>query len=333
LGKLPTNDLKKLLAPVRSGSDVIVPPMPGYDSGVHLLNDKCVVVSTDPCLNVPEQWFGWLLVHFAASDVALFGASPKFCAINLLAAPVTCVEALRRVMSQAAQAADELGMSIVTGHTGMYEEVGTLIGVCTAYGIVERDKLITPGNAKAEDMVLCTKMLGLEALVNFALMQPVAATKLFGREQAEKLGTMVPMQSCVKEALLLAETGKVHAMHDATEGGLLAALNELADASGVGFRVEYERILISNEAKKLQKHFGLTNEQMLALSSTGCVVAAVEASTARDVKQLLQDMGYAASIIGTFTQERERIIIENGVEKPFPTAAEDLYDRILSSQV
>ena len=44
----------------------------------------------------------------------------------------------------------------------------------------------------------------------------------------------VYMQSCVKEALELAEIEGVHAMHDATEGGFVAALNELAQASKLG---------------------------------------------------------------------------------------------------
>ena len=47
--------------------------MIGYDAGVHRLGDKYVVVAADPCTGVPEEWFGWLLINYAASDVALFG--------------------------------------------------------------------------------------------------------------------------------------------------------------------------------------------------------------------------------------------------------------------
>ena len=57
--------------------------MIGYDAGVHSLGDQCVVVSTDPCTGVPEEWFGWLLINYAASDVALSGAKPQFCTITL----------------------------------------------------------------------------------------------------------------------------------------------------------------------------------------------------------------------------------------------------------
>ena len=54
------------------------------------------------------------------------------------------------------------------------------------------------------------------------------AQKLFGAEKQQELASQVRLQSCVKEALALAEVEGVHAMHDATEGGFVSALNELA---------------------------------------------------------------------------------------------------------
>ena len=65
------------------------------------------------------------------------------------------------------------------------------------------------------------------------------------------------MQSCVKEALLLAEVGGVHAMHDTTEGGLTAALNEMAEASKVGFKIELEKIPVPNAVYALKECFKL----------------------------------------------------------------------------
>lgn len=53
--------------------------------GVHRIDeDKYLVVSANPCVGVPEEWFGWFLVHCVASDIALFGAKTEFCTINLL---------------------------------------------------------------------------------------------------------------------------------------------------------------------------------------------------------------------------------------------------------
>jgi hydrogenase expression/formation protein HypE len=333
LGKLAKEELQKLLNCIKKDPRVIVPPMPGYDSGVHLIGDKCVVISTDPCTGVPEEWFGWLLIHYAASDVALFGAKPEFCTINLLGPLSTEPQAFQAAMSQACSAADELDMAIVTGHTGTYDGFLKLVGVCTAYGMVEPNKLITPGSVRRGDLILCTKTLGLETLTNFSLNRKALAQRLFGVEEAEKLGQLVPMQSCVWEALQLARTGGVHAMHDATEGGLVAALNEMAEASGVGFRVESEKIPISREAQELQKIFALSEEQMLSISSTGTIIAAVDPQTKDKVQKALRRNGLSASFLGTFTESTDHVLVKNEKEVPFPQVADDPYSTILSSKV
>ena len=151
MGKLATENLKKLLSCIKKDPRIIVPPLPGFDSGVHLMGDKYLVVSTDPCIGVPKEWFGWFLIHYAASDVALFGAKPEFCTINLLGSLATAPETFIKTMKQACEAADALRMAIVTGHTGTYEGLPTILGTCTAYGAIEKEKLITPNGAKPGD--------------------------------------------------------------------------------------------------------------------------------------------------------------------------------------
>ena len=333
MGKLASEELRKLLSCIKKDPRVIVPPMPGYDSGVHLMGDKYLVVSTDPCVGVPEEWFGWLLIHYAASDAALFGAKPAFCTINLLGPLATTPQVFQAVMTQACSAADELNMAIVTGHTGTYDGLSKLVGTCTAYGTVAKEKLITPGNAKAEDLILCTKSVGLEILVNFSLTHKALAQRLFGIEQAEKLAELVHMQSCVREALQLTETGGVHAMHDATEGGLVAALNEVAEASGVGFNVEFEKIPISAEVRKLQESFQLSDEQVLSMSSTGTILAAVDVQAKEKVEEALRRNGFSARFLGTFTKSKNRVLVKSNRNMPFPQVADDPYDRILLSKV
>lgn len=333
MGKLPHEELKKLLSCIRKDPRVIIPPAPGYDSGVHLFGDKMVVVSMDPCTGVPNAWFGWLLINYAASDVALFGAKPEFCAVNLLGPLSTKAQVFQAVMAQACDAADEINMAIVTGHTGTYEGLSKMVGVCTAYGTVAKEKLITPRNAEAGDYILCTKPIGLEILVNFTLTHKAAAKRLFGIRRTEKLSKLVRMQSCVQEALQLAEAGGVHAMHDATEGGLVAALNEMAEASGAGFKVEFEKMPINSEVRILQKSFQLSDEQMLSMSSTGTIVAATDARAKDRIEDILRRNGFAASFLGVFTKRKDRILVKNKREAPFPAVAEDPYDKILLSSV
>ncbi len=317
---------------IKTDARVIVPPMIGYDAGVHLLDGKYVAVATDPCTGVPEEWFGWLLINYSASDVALFGAKPEFCTINLLGPIGTKPEVFQKIMKQTCGAAGELGIAIVRGHTGMYDSLSGMLGVCTVYGTVEPERLITPGNAKAGDLILCTKPLGLETLTNLSLTYPALAQMLFGADQQKKLAAQVPMQSCVNEAIELAQVGGVYAMHDATEGGFVAALNELADASKMGFRVDWEKLPLSTELLALQSYFKLTDEQLLAMSSTGTILAAVKPDAKAKVEAILNKLGLTASFIGEFTESKEKILVRKGKETPFPQVADDPYTRILSGK-
>ncbi len=70
-------------------------------------------------------------------------------------------------------------------------------------------------------------------------------------------------------------------MHDATEGGFVAALNELAGASVIGFVVDWDRIPLGKEALALKQHFSLSDEQVLSMSSTGTIIGAVNPDCSR----------------------------------------------------
>jgi hydrogenase maturation factor len=224
-------------------------------------------------------------------------------------------------------------MAIVRGHTGTYDGVTKLLGVCTAYGTVKKENLITPADAKTGDLILCTKSVGLETLVNFALTHKSLAQKILGAKDAVNLASLVKMESCVQEALTLAEINGVHAMHDATEGGLTAALDEVAEASRLGFEIEFEKLPISSEMKRLQEGFRLSDEQVFSTSSTGMMIAAVEPHAKRKVAEALHEIGVSASFIGTFTKNKKRALVKDGCRKIFPKVADDPYDRILSGKV
>lgn len=330
MGKLHPKELKNLLSCIKSDSRVIVPPMVGYDSGVHLIDDdRYLVVSTDPCIGVPEDWFGWFLIHYVASDIALFGAKAEFCTINLLGPPSTKPSVFKRIMKQACTVASRLKIAVVTGHTGSYEGLSTIVGACTAYGFVEKNRLITPGGARPGDHILCVKPLGMEVVINFALSHRSLAENIFGAYRVRQLRKLIDMQTCIKSASLMAETPGVHAMHDTTEGGLIAALNEVAEASQVGFSIELDRIPIPEEVNRLQEFFHLSQKQVLSMSSTGTMLAAVDSKSQDYAIEVLSQNNIPAKLLGSFTEDKHRSLIENGKEHQFPEEADDPYEQIL----
>lgn len=332
MGKMALDDLTDLLRCIRTSRDVLVPPLPGFDCGVHKLGkDRCIVVATDPCINVPIEHFGWLLLHYSASDISVFGASPQFCAIDLLGAPGTRPRVFRDVMRQVCTAAEELHTAIITGHTGMYDGIDTLLGVCTAYGILRRSDLITPAGARPGDLILCTKPIGLEVLTNLAIRKKGLATELFGSRRTRYLAKRIRMQSCVREAHLLTKSGAVSAMHDVTEGGLVASLGELANASNVGFVLNYRSLHLMPELRILAEHFDLSTNQLLSISSTGTLLAAISPRHEGRVLKMLAGSGVRPQIIGAFTKGKQRGIRYNGRETNFPEDFDDPYAEVIGT--
>ena len=331
MGKLTAGELTELLRCIKKDPKVIIPPAPGYDSGVHILDENSyLVVSTDPCVSVPEKWFGWLLVHYAASDVAVFGAKPEFCTITLLGPLKTEANIFGRIMQQVCSAAEELDMTVIAGHTGTYAELLAVVGSCTAYGRVAKKQLITPAGAQAGDDLICTKELGLETAVNFALKHTLLAERLLPVSRTHDLLKLVKMQSCVRDASILAKVDGVNAMHDVAEGGVVSALSEMSDNANLGFKVDWKKLPILQDMQVLKKHFNLSRHELLSTSSTGTVLAAVNPNKRDIALEKLQDHGIQACSIGRFTESKERILRVGTEDTAFPKTARDPYGRIMT---
>jgi len=329
MGKLGPRELKIVIRCIKRSSSILVPPGVGLDSGVHKTPDGlCLVVSTDPCVGVPKPRFGWLLVHYAASDVAVFGVTPRFCSVSLLGPPRTSTRLFQSVMRDACQAANQLGMQIVTGHTGSYDALDDMVGTCTAYGFASLKEIKTPRGARAGDSILCTKPLGLETAVTFSQTRRALAERLFGRSSANRLSRQFQFQSCVKEALALSKMPGVHAMHDAAEGGLVSALNEMAEASKTGFSVDFTKVAVPREVHILARHFRLSTNEMMSMSSTGTLIAALEPSAERRVLRRLSEFKTLARLVGTFSRSRRRRAKDHLGERSFPDRAQDPFRRI-----
>jgi len=82
----------------------------------------------------------------------------------------------------------------------------------------------------------------------------------------------------------------------------------------------------------LQNQFKLSDEQLIAMSSTGTILAAVKPVVQEKVKAALAKNGLSAYFIGEITENKERVLIRKGKETPFPPVADDPYTLILSGK-
>jgi hydrogenase maturation factor len=82
----------------------------------------------------------------------------------------------------------------------------------------------------------------------------------------------------------------------------------------------------------LKTLFKLSEEQVLAMSSTGTILAAVKPETKQKVIETLQKHKLTASYIGEFTENKERVLFKDGKKLAFPCKADDPYTMILADK-
>lgn len=301
--------------------EVEVPPDPLLDAGVIRGTKSRYVWATDPALGVPREHLGILAFHFTASDVAVLGGRPEYVAVDLLLPHDSPREEAIRIMEQINDEAYRYGASVVTGHTGWYPGVNEPVVVTTIAG--RADRLLLPHNASPGDRILLAGLIGGELLYSFAHFRPSLIAESYGEEGVRRWRGYHRDLSVVDPALLLSRRGLPHAMKDGAEGGLIRALNELADASGLGFHVEESRLPLPPELLALADDHGF---DPLAASSSGLLIAAVGPEWVREATWCLGILGIPVEVVGTFSDRPgDRWILGPSGRRPFPREAEDPY--------
>jgi len=100
-----------------------------------------------------------------------------------------------------------------------------------------------------------------------------------------------------------------HAMHDATEGGLLNGIAEVAIASKKGAIVYEDKIVIPDEIDAVCRHFKI--DPLISISEGTLVIAAAPDKTARLINELKKN-GIDAWDIGEITAKEMTFVRKNG---------------------
>lgn len=116
-------------------------------------------------------------------------------------------------------------------------------------------------------------------------------------------------------------------MHDPTEGGVITALHELAEAARVGLRVTLEEITVLPETQIVCEALKL---DALGLLASGALLATVSQDEVSGAMRALERAGTSCRRIGEVVPAAEgRSLVRNGEAIPLPIFARDELARFL----
>jgi selenide, water dikinase len=203
------------------------------DAAVWRLDEtRSLVVTLDfftPVVDDPYD-YGAIAAANSLSDIYAMGGQP-FLALNVAALPPSLPsEMLGEILRGGAEKARQAGVVIAGGHTVQDKEPKYGLVVI---GMVETGKMMTKGGARPGDHLVLTKPLGF-GVTTTALKNDKAAPE----DVAEAVSWMKRLN---RDAGKLANEFGLRAGTDITGYSLLGHGWEMAQASGGGLRLDYDR--------------------------------------------------------------------------------------------
>jgi hydrogenase expression/formation protein HypE len=299
-GKLSHQLIEKMFLPLFRNSFL----ESRHDGAVFKIGAQQLAFTTDSYvvrpLFFPGGDIGTLAVNGSVNDLAMCGARPLYLSAGLILEEGLPMETLWRVVQSMQRAAEAAGVQLVTGDTKVVDRgKGDGIFINTAgVGVIEHSQSISPASIRAGDAVLLSGDLGRHGIAIMAV-----------REGLE-FETTVESDCAALSALVLDLLDKgleIHCLRDLTRGGLGSALVEIAEAVGIGIRIDEVSIPAREDVRGACEILGF---DPLYIANEGRFVCFVPPEQAEKALQLMRahPLGLEASRIGYVTEEGRGLV-------------------------
>jgi hydrogenase expression/formation protein HypE len=199
------------------------------------------------------------------------------------------------------QACDAAGVLLVTGDTKVVDRgKGDQIFIATSgIGVVPAGASLSIRNARPGDKVLVSGTIGDHGIAIMSVREGIEFETVLESDCASLNGlTRAMLDACPS----------IRCMRDPTRGGLSSALNELADASNVGVRLNEAALPVKAEVKAACEMLGLDK---LYVANEGKLIAVVPAEDADTLLQTMRahPLGHDAAIIGEIVSDHPGMVV------------------------
>jgi selenide, water dikinase len=308
--------------------DLLVGTETSDDAAVWRLNDsQALVATTDffmPVVDDPFD-FGRIAATNALSDVYAMGGTPIF-ALAIVGMPINVLplETVGRILAGGASVCAEAGVPIAGGHS--IDSVEPIYGL-VALGLVHPDKVLSNRAARAGDVLILTKPLGvgvLSAAFKQERLDPAGYEALIatttqlngvGRELADIPGvhavTDVTGFGLLGHALEMCRGAQLSAELISQNAPLLPGVEALAQA-GLRTSASTRNWASYGDSVDLPAGFADWRRDLLTDPQTsGGLLIAVAADQAQTVLDLVRSRGFArAAVVGRLSEGSPRVLVE-----------------------
>ena len=276
------------------------------DAAVLDLDGARLALSTDSFvvqpLFFPGGSIGDLAVNGTVNDLAVSGAIPKTLSAGFILEEGFPLAQLAGIVQAMAKAAAAAGVQIVTGDTKVVERGhGDGCYINTAgVGVMREGINVGPHRVRPGDAVIVSGTIGDHGMAIMSVREGLEFESPI-RSDCAALNGMIG-------AVLDAAGGAVRAMRDPTRGGLASTLNEIAQASNVGMRIEEAKVPVRPEVQSACELLGL---DPVYVANEGKAVFFVAPDSADLVLDTLHahPLGREAARIGQATGEHKGMLV------------------------
>ncbi|MBR9728026.1 hydrogenase expression/formation protein HypE [Shewanella intestini] len=236
---------------------------------------------------------GKLAIAGTVNDLAMMAAEPQYLSCSFIIEEGFAINDLKTIVNSMAKELHKSGARIVCGDTKVVPK-GCADGVfinTTGVGRILNPN-VSVKNIQPGDAIIVSRDVGRHG-----------ATILMSREglslESDLSSDCATLWPIVEQ--LVATSTPIHAMRDATRGGLSAVLNEWSKASNVGIDVDEDAIPVADEVKGLCELFGF---EPYDLANEGTFILAVPKAAAAGAVEIMKRYGNCehAAIIGHVTE-------------------------------
>jgi hydrogenase expression/formation protein HypE len=249
----------------------------------------------------PGGDIGKLAVCGTVNDLSMIGAVPSYLSLSFIIEEGFSIEFLKQIVSSIHEAAEQAGVSIVTGDTKVVEH-GAADGLfinTAGIGWIRLGVNLSGINAKAGDRILLSGYLGDHEIT-------ILSQREGFKFEGELRSDCAPLNDLTGKMLDVSPS--IRCLRDPTRGGLATTLNEIASSSHVGMVIEEKEVPVRESVRGICELLGL---DPLYLANEGKMIAICPPDEAERLLEVMREhpLGKQTRVIGRVTEENPKRVV------------------------